>query len=166
LSAANFLAYIDGGFFDGAEFYRATVKGRTAPFDIIQGGLMADAMRLPAEVTQMPVSVLPPVAHETTVQTGILNQRGTVALARLAPGTAASEFFINISDSPMLDTGYTASGRDGFGYATFGRVLRGMRVVEKIQSLPTEDNAGNDIFSGQLLSDPVVIRRAYRVNGE
>ena len=163
LSVNNFLAHVDSGFFDGAEFYRVTGKGLNAAFDIIQGGLMADALRLSAEVTEMPTTVLPPVAHETTLQTGMLNQRGTVALARMEPGTAASEFFINISDSPVLDTGYTEGGRDGYGYATFGRVLRGMRVVEKIQSLPTEDNAGNTVVNGQLLSDPVVVRRAYRV---
>jgi peptidyl-prolyl cis-trans isomerase A (cyclophilin A) len=96
------------------------------------------------------------------VQTGLLNQRGVLALARLAPGTAASEFFINISDSPMLDSGNTDDGRDGFGYTTFGRVLRGMRVVEKIQSLPTEQSSVNAVVNGQLLSNKVVIRRAYR----
>jgi len=162
LSVANFLAHVDGGFFDGAEFYRATGKGLNAAFDIIQGGLMADAMKLPAEVTEMPTTLLPPIAHETTLQTGMLNQKGTIALARLEPGTAASEFFINITDSPVLDTGYTEGGRDGFGYATFGRILRGMRVVEKIQSQPTEDKAGDAVVNGQLLSNPVVIRRAYR----
>ena len=162
LAVANFLAYVDGGLFDGAEFYRATRKGANSSFDIIQGGLMAEAMNLPMDAIEVPEPALPTIAHETTVQTGLLNQRGVLALARLAPGTAASEFFINISDSPMLDSGNTDDGRDGFGYTTFGRVLRGMRVVEKIQSLPTEQSSGNAVVNGQLLSNKVVIRRAYR----
>ncbi len=163
LSVANILAYVDGGFFDGAEFYRLTRKELNAPFDIIQGGILGEAMRQPGKVSDMPKTALPAIAHETTEQTGLLNQRGTVALGRLEPGTAVSEFFINITDSPMLDTGFTEGGRDGFGYATFGRVLRGMRVVEEIQLLERDNSAGNEIVKGQLLSKPVVIRRAYRV---
>jgi peptidyl-prolyl cis-trans isomerase A (cyclophilin A) len=63
----------------------------------------------------------------------------------------------------MLDSGDTVDGRDGFGYATFGRVLRGMRVVEMIQALPTDEGSSNAVMNGQILSNKVVIRDAYRV---
>jgi peptidyl-prolyl cis-trans isomerase A (cyclophilin A) len=63
----------------------------------------------------------------------------------------------------MLDSGDPVDGRDGFGYATFGRVLRGMPVVEKIQALPTDEGSGNAVVNGQILSSKVVIRSAYRV---
>ena len=108
-------------------------------------------------------SPLPPVAHETTDLTGIPNERGSIAFGRLEPGTANSEFFFNVQDNPMLDTGYTSEGRDGHGYATFGRVLRGMRVLERIQRLPSDAPAPIEMLQGQILQEPVVIRRAYRV---
>jgi predicted dienelactone hydrolase/cyclophilin family peptidyl-prolyl cis-trans isomerase len=163
LSAANFLAYVDAGLFDGAEFYRATEK-KEGGIDIIQGGLMAEAMKLPLDEIVALTSSLPPIAHETTTQTSILNERGTIALGRLAPGTASSEFFINIGNNPELDTGFVDDRLDGLGYAAFGRVMRGMRVAEKIQSLPIEQDSGNAVVKGQLLSDPVLIRKAYRVS--
>ena len=67
-----------------------------------------------------------------------------------------------LAANPMLDTGYTADGRDGHGYATFGRVLRGMRVLERIQRLPSDAPTAIATVQGQILEEPVVIRRAYR----
>jgi len=163
LSAANFLAYVDAGLFDGAEFYRTTDR-KEGRIDIIQGGLMAEAMKLPLDEIVALTSPLPPIAHETTTQTGILNERGTIALGRLAPGTASSEFFINIGDNPELDTGFVDDRLDGLGYAALGRVMRGMRVAEKIQSMPIEQNSGNAVFKGQLLADPILIRKVYRTS--
>lgn len=64
----------------------------------------------------------------------------------------------------MLDSGDTADGRDGHGYATFGRVLRGMRVLEGIQQLPSDAPTAIEMLQGQILEEPVVIRRAYRVD--
>jgi len=163
LSVANFLTYVDAGLFDGAEFYRATDR-KEGGIDIIQGGLMAEAMKLPLDEIIALTSSLPPIAHETTTQTGILNQRGTIALGRLAPGTASSEFFINIGDNPELDTGFVDDRQDGLGYAAFGRVMRGMREAEKIQSLPIEQNSGNAVVKGQLLADPILIPKVYRTS--
>lgn len=159
ISVANFLAHVDGGHYNGAKIYRA-VDGA---FGIVQGGLVADLMNLPPEEFEKFEPVLPPVAHERTDETGIRNERGTVALARMEPGTAGSEFFINLTDNLVLDSGKPQRAMDGEGYATFGRVLRGMRLLEAIQRMPTDAPTQFEPLRGQLLTEPVEIRRAYRV---
>ena len=163
LSAAQFLAYVDGGHYDGASLYRVTRRSQGSPIEVVQGGLLAHAMDEGIEEYAEAESAFPPVAHETTDLTGIPNERGSIAFARLDPGTANSEFFFNVQDNPMLDSGYSADDRDGHGYATFGRVLRGMRVLERIQRLPSDAPTAIEMLQGQILEKPVVIRHAYRV---
>ena len=166
LSTAQFLAHVDAGHYDGASFYRATRRSRGSSIEVVQGGLLAHVMGADSEGLEAyseAESAYPPVAHETTDLTGIPNERGSIAFARLDPGTANSEFFFNVQDNPVLDTGYTAGGRDGHGYATFGRVLRGLRVLERIQQLPSDAPTAMEMLQGQILEEPVVIRRAYRV---
>src|SRR6185436_21196926 len=70
---------------------------------------------------------LPPVAHETTTQTGIKHTDGVIAMIRQAPGTATSEFFIVIGDNPPFDAGGVRLP-DGQGFSAFGRTVRGMDV--------------------------------------
>ena len=163
LSVAQFLAYVDGGHYDGASLYRVTRRSQGSLIEVVQGGMLARAIGEGIEEYAEAESAFPPVAHETTELTGIPNERGSIAFARLDPGTANSEFFFNLQDNPMLDAGYTADGRDGHGYATFGRVLRGMRVLEQIQRLPSDAPTPIDMLQGQILEEPVVIRNAYRV---
>ena len=166
ISAGNFLNLVDGGHYDGATFYRAVENPDGSSIGIIQGGLIGEVMGLPPEQTEAMVgelTPLPPIAHERTDETGIPNERGTLALARLAPGTAGAEFFINITDNLVLDSGEPTERLDGHGYATFGRVLKGMRVVEAIQGLPRDGASSIEMLRGQILTNPVVIRRAYRV---
>lgn len=163
ISAANFLAYVDAGHYDGATIYRAAQKSGPDTIGILQGGLLAAAMSGDGAYLDRATPPLPPVAHETTRVTGIPNERGTIALARMEPGTAASEFFFNMSDNPELDTDANVPGRDGFGYATFGRVLGGIDVLDAIQRLPADGKTTIERVKGQVLSEPVVIRRAYRV---
>ena len=153
-SAGDFLMHVDRGLYDGEGFYR-TVRADNDPrgmgMSLIQGGLLS----------QEPET--DPIAHERTTDTGIPNERGTVAIARLEPGTgSAGYFFINIGDNLFLDTG-GARNPDGEGYATFGRVLRGMDVVEAIQAGEASAPSDDAVTNGQMLSDPVIIRRAYRV---
>ena len=167
ISANNFLAWAEGGHYEGATFYRVTRPDNTtgpSPHQVVQGGLLGEIMRR-GEPTDEAVRPISPIAHETTDTTGILNERGTIAYARLEPGTADSEFFVNIADNPALDTGNTMRQPDGQGYATFGRVVRGMEVLEEIQGLPTLTDAGSEVTRGQMLEQPVVIRSA-RVLGE
>ena len=168
IAAANFLAHVDGGHFDGASFYRASRKADGAAIDVLQGGLSGAFFALPpAQQLERIESLLDgpfaPIAHETTDKTGILNERGTVAWGRLRPGTARAEFFINITDNPSLDTGDTSRNPDGQGYATFGRVLRGMRVLEAIQAMPANAPTGIEVLEGQILTEKVIIERVYRI---
>jgi peptidyl-prolyl cis-trans isomerase A (cyclophilin A) len=74
---------------------------------------------------------LPGIPHETTQQTHILHTTGTISLARLAPGTATSEFFICLADQPGFDFG-GENNPDKQGYAAFGKVVKGMDIVNKI----------------------------------
>ncbi|MDE2851982.1 MAG: peptidylprolyl isomerase [Acidobacteriota bacterium] len=162
ISANNFLAWVEGGHYEDAAFYRVTRPDNTtgpSPHQVVQGGLLGEAMRR-GESSPPGGGPIPPIAHETTDTTGILNERGTIAYARLEPGTADSEFFFNVADNPALDTGNTTRQPDGQGYATFGRVVRGMEILEEIQGLPTLAEAGSEVTRGQMLEQPVVIRRA------
>lgn len=160
ISANNLLAWVEGGHYEGATFYRVTRPDNTSgpsPHQVVQGGLLGEAMRR-GESSPSGAGPLPPIAHETTDMTGILNERGAIAYARLEPGTADSEFFFNVADNPALDTGNTTRQPDGQGYATFGRVVRGMEILEEIQGLPTLTDAGSEVTRGQMLEQPVVIR--------
>jgi predicted dienelactone hydrolase/cyclophilin family peptidyl-prolyl cis-trans isomerase len=165
LTVANFLTYVDGGHYEGASFYRVTrIEGGTT-MGVVQGGLAAKQVAtLSVQEIGAATSVFPPVAHETTSQTGIPNEAGTLAMARLEPGTANSEFFFNVDDNPVLDTGNTSRYPEGHGYATFGRVLRGLPLLRQIQAMPTNAPAAIEFLRGQLLSEPVTIHRVYRVN--
>ena len=153
-SAGDFLMHVDGGLYDDQGFYR-TVRADNDPrgmgMSLIQGGVLS----------QEPTT--PPIPHERTTDTGIPNERGTVAIARLEPGTgSAGYFFINIGDNRFLDTGGERNP-DGEGYATFGRVVRGMDVVEAIQSGDANAPSDDAVTNGQMLTNPIIIRRAYRV---
>jgi peptidyl-prolyl cis-trans isomerase A (cyclophilin A) len=146
VSARNFLRYVDQRRLDGASFYRAMIVG---PRDgLIQGGWRTNPRRM-----------LPPIAHEPTSRTGLSHTDGAIALARGAPGTATSEFYIVAGDMTGLD----ASAADP-GYAVFGRVVEGMDVVRRILAAPRSptDGAGTGM-AGQILSPAVRIITARRV---
>ncbi|MBL7971767.1 MAG: peptidylprolyl isomerase, partial [Prolixibacteraceae bacterium] len=96
---------------------------------------------------------LVPILLETTQSTGIRHQDGTVSMARDTPNSATSSFFICISDQPELDFAGKRN-HDGQGFAAFGRVTKGMRVVRKIQKQKNEE---------QRLIDPVAIYSVRRV---
>jgi peptidyl-prolyl cis-trans isomerase A (cyclophilin A) len=153
LSAADFLRYVDEGRYEGGAFYRVVRPDNDrnpAKIEVIQGGIVDDAR------------ALPPVPHETTEQTGILHRDGVVSLARAAVGTgSAGAFFICIGDQPALDFGGTRNP-DGQGFAAFGRVIRGMDVVRKIQAMEARGAAPSVQMQGQILSEPVAILSARR----
>ncbi len=141
VTSANFLRYVDAHLFDSSCFYRV-VRPDNQPNDsvriaVIQGG------RYEKEET----GGFPPIAHETTDQTGIRHLDGVISMARWTPGTATSEFFICVGDQPDLDFGGKRNP-DGQGFAAFGRVTRGMDVVRKIHSIEAPS---------QYLEKPVVI---------
>jgi len=146
VTTANFLRYVDAGLFDSSCFYRV-VRPDNQPNDsvfiaVIQGG------RYEKEET----GGFPPIAHETTEQTGIRHLDGVISMARWTPGTATSEFFICVGDQPDLDYGGKRNP-DGQGFAAFGKVTEGMDVVMKIHGIEVP---------GQYLEKPVMIYRITR----
>lgn len=168
VSATHFLKHVNGGHYDGASFYRVVRPDNEynprAPIEVIQGGLFGEVFGDVDgdELDDVPVP-FDAIPHETTQHTGLSNLRGTIAWARGAPGSARSEFFINVTDNGVLDTGPTERNPDGAGYAVFGQVVDGMDVVEVIQSGATVGEQGSDM-ANQVLDAPVVIRRAERVD--
>lgn len=124
-SVANFLSYVDDGFYDGTVFHRVI------PNFMIQGGGFEPGMK------QKPTR--PPVVNESA--NGLPNAKGTIAMARTSvPDSATSQFFINVTDNGFLDR---SQSRDGVGYCVFGKVIEGMDVVEKIKAVPTGVKAGH-----------------------
>ncbi len=139
----NFLHYVDTGTYNGATFYRSVSKAHEpqSNIEVIQGGLNP----------QGPNPMIRPITLEPTSKTGLHNVDGTIAMARTAdPNSATTEFFIDIGNDAFLDAG----GPTGPGYAAFGKVIRGMDVVRKIQAA----NA-----NGEMLSPPIRIVKMTRV---
>jgi peptidyl-prolyl cis-trans isomerase A (cyclophilin A) len=146
-TAANFLRYVDGGFYDGGRFHR-TVTPANQPdnkvkIEVIQAGIHPDKVK----------DEFPPIKLERTRDTGLKHKDGTISMARDGPDTATSDFFICLGDQPELDFGGKRNP-DGQGFAAFGRVVNGMDVVRKIQAAPAE---------GQTLKPPVKVLKAARV---
>ena len=130
ITAANFLRYVDRGWYSGGQFHR-TVKADNQPnnavkIEVIQAGLGPGT----PSFTAIPL--------ERTSVTGLSHKDGTLSMARDAPDTAADEFFICIGDRVSLDFG-GARNPDGQGFAAFGRVVKGMDVARKIQAAPAEE---------------------------
>ena len=96
----------------------------------------------------------PPIPLERTSTTGLRHLDGTLSMARDAPDTARDSFSICIGDQPELDFGGKRNP-DGQGFAAFGKVVKGMDVVRKIQAAPAV---------GQQLRPPMLIRRAIRMD--
>jgi len=148
VTSENFLRLCQKGVYNQAAFYRVVTPGNqpqnTVKIEVIQGGLFHDSV-----IVQYPV-----IVHETTDETGIRHLDGTVSMARNEPGSASTEFFICIGDQPSLDFGGERNP-DGMGFAAFGRVVKGMDVVEKIQQLPDSE---------QYLNRQVQIRKT-RIKG-
>ncbi len=133
----NFLEYVKSGFFTDTIFHRV-IQG----FMIQGGGFTADMKQK---------STRPPVVNEAA--TGLSNQRGTIAMARTNdPNSATAQFFINTVDNPNLD--YKNPGNPG--YTAFGRVVKGMDVVDAIAGVAT----GNRGMYQNVPVDPVVIEKA------
>jgi len=154
ITVANYLKYVDRGLFNGATFYRASRPPGYAGTDygLIQGGLQND-----------PKKVLPPIAHESTIKTGLTHKtEGTISMGRHAPGTAQSDWSITLGDMSYLDAD-PKDPRKTPGFAAFGQVVEGLDVVQKIIALPTDPNRGEGAMKGEMLKAPVKITRASRL---
>jgi peptidyl-prolyl cis-trans isomerase A (cyclophilin A) len=152
LTVANFVRLADGGHLDGGTFYRTVSpeNDNGAPvISVIQGGI-GDAE-----------SPFPPIAHETTLQTGLPHVDGSLSMARSEVGTASTEFFICIGAQPALDFAGTRNA-DGEGFAVFGQVVSGMEVVHAIHQAPADAPTEFAYFQNQLINEPVVIESVKR----
>jgi len=137
-TVANFLAYVDKGFFNGTIFHRVI------PGFMVQGGGFEQSMLQKAG--------MPPIKLETAA--GLANDRGAIAMARTSdPDSATCQFFINVVDNAFLNP---SPGNPG--YAVFGKVLRGMDVVDAIAKVKTGTRGGMK----DVPATPVVITRMSR----
>ena len=148
ISAGLFLQQVDLGMYNGGQFHR-TVKMDNQPkndikIEVIQGSI--DAAR--------EKELGPPIPLERTSASGLRHTDGCVSTPRGAPDSAQTGFFICINDQPSLDFGGKRNP-DGQGFAAFGRVVRGMDVVRRIQQAPNTE--------AQLLTPPVSIRSIKRL---
>ena len=150
ITAENFLRYVDDGLLDGTTFFRTVTTDNQPNSDVkiavVQGGTAPMDAAYPSKH--------PPLEHETTEKTGLSHTDGAVSMARMAPGTATSSFFICIGDQPELDYGGKRNP-DGQGFAAFGHVRTGMNVVRKIHRQP---------HKGQRLEPPIEIKSCRRVS--
>ena len=138
-TVANFLQYVDEG------FYTNTIFHRVIPGFMIQGGGLG--ARMDEKSTREPVT--------NEADNGLKNERGTIAMARTqAPHSATAQFFINVADNAFLD--HTAPTPQGWGYAVFGRVVGGTDVVDRIAAVPT----GRRGFHDDVPRQDVVIEKA------
>jgi cyclophilin family peptidyl-prolyl cis-trans isomerase len=148
VTVTNFLRYVHEGFYADGSFFRVvTMENQPTNHVKVQ---VIQAQANPARTNEC----FPPIVLERTRDTGLRHLDGTLSMARLGPDTARHSFFICVSDQPELDFGGQRNP-DGQGFAAFGRVTRGLDVVRKIQTAPA---------GGQLLTPPIGIQRAIRLN--
>jgi cyclophilin family peptidyl-prolyl cis-trans isomerase len=120
VTVANFLTYVKEGFYDGTIFHRVI------PGFMAQGGGMTADMK--QKTTHAPI--------KNEADNGLLNKRGSVAMARTNdPNSATAQFFINFIDNGFLN--YKSSTPQGWGYAVFGEVVQGMETVDAMGKIPT-----------------------------
>jgi cyclophilin family peptidyl-prolyl cis-trans isomerase len=139
ISVANFLAYVDDGFFDGTIFHRIV------PGFVIQGGGFTEAME--QKRTQAPI--------KNEADNGLKNERGSLSMARTNDiNSATSQFFVNLKDNDFLD-----HKRGNFGYAVFARVTEGMDVIDQIAAVETGRRRGHD----DVPLEPVIMNSVRRI---
>jgi len=144
-TVANFKDYVREGFYAGTIFHRV-IPG----FMIQGGGFTAD---------MTPKETREPVTNEA--DTGLANERGTIAMARTSdPHSATSQFFVNLKDNDFLD--HRDKTPRGWGYCAFGRVIEGMDVVDRIAQVETQRQGRHE----NVPVEPIVIESAQIVGGD
>lgn len=135
----NFLEYVKSGFYDGTIFHRVI------PGFMIQGGGFDKNM--------VQKSTREPIENEAN--NGLKNNTYTIAMARTqAPHSATAQFFINVADNNFLN--FTAPTMQGWGYAVFGKVVKGQDVVDAIAGVPTTSHYPHQ----DVPVEPVIIKKA------
>jgi peptidyl-prolyl cis-trans isomerase A (cyclophilin A) len=152
ITAANFLKYVEAGFYDGGLVNRAVRADNTVRHDV------------KIEVIQFQIDrarrrqQFAPIPLERTSHTGLKHVDGAISMARNAPDTATASFSIVIGDQPEMDYGGKRNP-DGQGFAAFGRVVGGMEVVRAIQASPTGRTGA---YGTETLDPPIRILKGYR----
>jgi peptidyl-prolyl cis-trans isomerase A (cyclophilin A)/peptidyl-prolyl cis-trans isomerase B (cyclophilin B) len=160
-TVANFLKYVDSGFYDKTIFHRVIRQRSSGDADdksmnIVQGG----GYTFPIRRKQ----AMAPIPNEAA--TGLINAKGTIAMARgNASDSATCEFFFNVEDNPVLDYKQSSkqigagsySGSTSMGYCAFGKVIRGMDVVESIHQVETARSGRME----DVPVTPIFIKKAY-----
>ena len=145
-TVANFINYVKDGFYDGTVFHRVISNF------MIQGGGFTEKME------QKPVAA--PIRNEG--DNGLSNETGTIAMARTSdPHSATAQFFINTVDNRALDHKHKSSS--GWGYTVFGKVVKGLDVVDRIGATRTRQAALNGYPAQDVPEVPVVIKSVRRV---
>lgn len=138
LTVKNFLQYVRSGFYNGTIFHRVI------PGFVVQGG--GYTVHYKEKKTRKPIP------NESG--NGLSNVRGTIAMAReTAPHSATSQFYINLADNNSLDP-----QPNRWGYAVFGKVVKGMKTIDRIASVPTGP-AGP--FKQNAPQTPVIVKKAF-----
>jgi peptidyl-prolyl cis-trans isomerase B (cyclophilin B) len=139
ITVANFLQYVENGFYDGLIFHRVIND-----FMIQGGGFDADMKQKATEAE---------IKNEA--DNGLSNDKYTIAMARTSiPDSASSQFFINVNDNNFLN--HTSPTPSGWGYCVFGKVSEGLDVIDKIKAVKTGTRAGHQ----DVPVEPVVIETA------
>jgi peptidyl-prolyl cis-trans isomerase B (cyclophilin B) len=141
ITTANFLQYVDNGFYDGTIFHRV-INGF-----MIQGGGFDTSMNQKETADEI----------KNEADNGLANDIYTIAMARTsAPHSASSQFFINVANNEFLN--HTSPTSSGWGYCVFGKVTAGMDVIDKIRQVATTSRKGHQ----DVPVDNVTIERATR----
>lgn len=139
ITVANFLQYVESGFFNGMIFHRV-ING----FMVQGGGFDSNMKQKKTEA-----------AIKNEADNGLSNDQYTIAMARTSvPDSASSQFFINVGDNDFLN--HTAPTSSGWGYCVFGKVVEGKDVVDKIKAVKTTSKAGHQ----DVPVEPVIIEKA------
>lgn len=139
ITVANFLNYVEKGFYDGLIFHRVINDF------MIQGGGFDTNMKQKSTEAEI----------KNEADNGLSNDKYTIAMARTSiPDSASSQFFINVNDNNFLN--HTAPTASGWGYCVFGKVIEGMDVIDQIKTVKTGSRAGHQ----DVPVEPVVIEKA------
>ena len=152
VTAANFLKYVDGKFYDNGFVNRAVRLDNQTRKDVMIEVIQLQSDRARSKELSAPIPL------ERTSTTGLRHRDGVLSMARSGPDSATSSFFITIGDQPSLDFGGKRNA-DGQGFAAFGRVIAGMDIVRKIQ---TSKTGASGAYGTETLDPAIKILRAYR----
>ncbi|MEZ0210769.1 MAG: peptidylprolyl isomerase [Methylophilus sp.] len=142
ITVANFISYVEKGFYDGVIFHRVIND-----FMVQGGGFDVNMKQKATDAT---------IKNEA--DNGLSNDKYTLAMARtMVPDSASAQFFINVKDNDFLN--FTSATTQGWGYCVFGKVVEGTEVVDKIKAVPTTNRGGHQ----DVPVEPVIIEKAVVV---